>query len=153
MFGSGLDPGAESFGMASGSSARRDELVWLEMLVSKNLVLEETVPFEGSYLAASPLALCEGPVWDASGSEEGSRTPSRSPAGGFGPAGPRGGFAEGTGGVWLGTALHVSTGSAGAVGTQPPSSWSGSQPRSTGSSGDNSDSLKRGDKSSSPALA
>lgn len=65
-------------------------------------------------------------------------------------------FSEDVEGVSAGTALYVNAGwlpgSAGAVGTQLPSSWSGSQPCSSGSSGDNSDSLKRGDKSSSLAL-
>lgn len=42
--------------------------------------------------------------------------------------------------------------SAGAVGTHPLSSWSESQLCSTGSSRDNSHSLKRGDRSSSLAL-
>ena len=105
------------------------------------------------------LALCKRLAWDASGSELGSSTPARSPAAsaGFLVSLSQGeAFSKDVEGVSVGTALYINAGwlpgSAGVVGMQLPSSWSGSQPCSFGSSGDNSDSLKRGDKSSSLAL-
>lgn len=89
-----------------------DKLPWLEMLISKDY------PKASSWKKPSPLKVR---IWlhhsspsarDGFGMQEGSKrgssAPARSPAEGLVSLGPGGALPEGTEGVWLGTASHVS---------------------------------------------